>query len=174
MREGKKMENEIVETNAVSFGRFGDIGRLLIAPIAILIALVGGMVFGVNADMNDFVVPLVVLGCASLMATAPIFGEKFVGEKVSSSLISFIYLLIAVVVGSIVANFLGGVVGFLFIFIAILGFIFVKFDRNEEFVIFTFSMVGFYAAIGVSGHAESLLPEIELINEMYFSTYGSV
>ena len=93
MREGKKMENEIVETNAVSFGRFGDIGRLLIAPIAILIALVGGMVFGVNADMNDFVVPLVVLGCASLMATAPIFGEKFVDEKVSSSLISFIYFI---------------------------------------------------------------------------------
>ena len=72
MREGKKMENEIVETDAASFGRFGDIGRLLIAPIAILIALVGGMVFGVNADMNDFVVPLVVLGCASLMATATI------------------------------------------------------------------------------------------------------
>ena len=158
------MENEIEETNAVSFGRFGDIGRLLIAPIAILIALVGGMVFGVNIDMNDFVVPLVVLGCASLMATAPIFGEKFVGDKLSSSLTSFIYLLVSVVVGSLVANFFGGLVGFLFAIIAIFGFIFVKFGRNEEYVIFTFSMIGFYAAIGVSGHAESLLPEIELIN----------
>ena len=158
------MENEIEETNAVSFSRFGDIGRLLIAPIAILVALVGGMVFGVNIDLNDFVVPLVVLGCASLMATAPIFGEKFIGDKLSSSLISVIYLLITVVAGSLVANFFGGVVGFLFSLIAIVGFILVNSDRNEEYVIFTFSMVGFYAALGVSGHAESMLPEIEVFN----------
>ena len=164
MREGKKMENEIVETDAASFGRFGDIGRLLIAPIAILIALVGGMVFGVNIDLNDFVVPLVVLGCASLMATAPIFGEKFIGDKFSSSLISAIYLLITIVVGSLVANFFGGVVGFLFSLIAIVGFILVNSDRNEEYVKFTFSMVGLYAALGVSGHAESMLPEIEVFN----------
>ena len=86
MREGMKMENEIEENDAMSLGRFGDLGRLFIAPMAILIALIGGMIFGLSIDMNDFVVPLVVLGCASVIATAPIFGEKFIGDKLSSSL----------------------------------------------------------------------------------------
>ena len=161
MREGIEMENEIEETNAVSFGRFGDVGRLLIAPVAILIALVGGMLFGVNIEMNDFVVPLVVLGCASMMATAPVFGEKFVGDKLSSTLISGIYLLVAIVVSSVVANVFGGVVGFLFTFTSIIGFIFVRSNRNEEFVILTFFTVGFYASLGVAGSVEAMLPIVD-------------
>ena len=158
MREGIKMENENEETIAVSFGRFGDVGRLLIAPFAILIALFGGMLFGVNIDLNDFVVPLVVLGCASMMATAPIFGEKFIGDKLSSNLIVGLYLILAIVVSSIVANIFGGVVGFLFTLTSIIGYIFVRLNKNEEFVILTFFSIGFYASLGVAGAVESMLP----------------
>tara|TARA_Y100001980_G_C14556630_1_gene348944 strand:+ start:1307 stop:11071 length:9765 start_codon:yes stop_codon:yes gene_type:complete len=166
MREGIKMENENEETIAVSFGRFGDVGRLLIAPFAILIALFGGMLFGVNIDLNDFVVPLVVLGCASMMATAPIFGEKFIGDKLSSNLIVGLYLILAIVVSSIVANIFGGVVGFLFTLTSIIGYIFVRLNKNEEFVILTFFSIGFYASLGVAGAVESMLPEID-----YTATY---
>ena len=85
------MENEIEEKDAVSSGRFGDVGRLFIAPIAILIALIGGMIFGMNIDMNDFVVPLVVLGCASVIATTPIFEKN--SSEINSQLPSLKELL---------------------------------------------------------------------------------
>ena len=146
MREGMKMENEIEENDAMSLGRFGDLGRLFIAPMAILIALIGGMIFGLSIDMNDFVVPLVVLGCASVIATAPIFGEKFIGDKLSSSLFTTIILLSVIVAGSFVASIFSGVVGFLFTICAVIGLICVKSNRNEEYVILTFSIIGFYAA----------------------------
>jgi hypothetical protein len=163
MREGMKMENEIEEKDAVSSSRFGDVGRLFIAPMAILIALVGGMIFGINIDMNDFVVPLVVLGCASVIATAPIFGERFVGEKSSSSLFTGITFLTIIIAGSFIASMLGGIVGFLFSICGVIGLIFVKSNRNEEYVILTFSIIGFYAGLGVAGYTESsLLPTVDL------------
>ena len=162
MREGMKMENEIEENDTMSSGRFGDLGRLFIAPMAILIALIGGMIFGLSIDVNDFVVPLVVLGCASVIATAPIFGEKFIGGKLSSSLFITIVLLSVLVAGSFVASIFSGVVGFLFTTCAVIGLICVKSNRNEEYVILTFSIIGFYAALGVAGYAEtSLLPAVE-------------
>ena len=165
MREGMKMENEIEENDAMSLGRFGDLGRLFIAPMAILIALIGGMIFGLSIDMNDFVVPLVVLGSASVIATAPIFGEKFIGEKLSTSLFIAIMLVSVIVAGSFVASMFSGVVGFLFTVCAFVGLILVKSNRNEEYVILTFSIIGFYAAIGVAGYAETaLLPTLEISN----------
>ena len=165
MREGMKMENEIEENDAMSLGRFGDLGRLFIAPMAILIALVGGMIFGLSIDVNDFVVPLVVLGCASVIATAPIFGEKFIGDKLSTSLFNVVLLVSVVVAGSFLASIFSGIVGFLFTICAIIGLILVKSNRNEEYVILTFSIIGFYAAIGVAGYTETaLLPTLEISN----------
>ncbi len=150
------MENETDTASSTQF----KFQSWIIAPLAILLSFVVGLVLDIGLETENFWVPAAVLFVAMVTGTLP----RFVKDQfsVKSSLVPLIHLILVFGVHIVLVGMgISPVLALMFTVMALGVTYFDSRHRFEESTIVVFTIVGFFFSLLLAGHASSWLPEAD-------------
>ena len=141
----------------------------LIAPLAVLIALLANFVDGfmsidVEWNNSDALTPIIATGAAGLLAVTPRILRQLgtLQESISQTLISLVMFVLALVGSAVVELQTDGFVGFTFFAVLFGGYLLDSRERYEWMTMLVFAGVGVHAAFDLAAAAaaaEGYLPD---------------
>jgi len=131
----------------------------LIAPIAVLLALIANHIAGWSLDMNvESLTPFAVVIGASVLATVPRMLSESESFNIGKNALSLITLVTAFIAAGLLSQFVDSVTALLFFLGVFVGHILASKSRWEWKTVLDFALVGFLIALVAGSHAASTIP----------------